>query len=140
MTIYVYTAKPVRIIDGDTIVLAARQLISWHDETIVAERTFVLRLLRVDSPERKGETKAAGDAALLYVRSVLFRDGDPAQAVPFALETDGKKDVYGRLLGTVRIAEGPNMGRDLSNMIVESGHGIARDYSAHMTALMGAEH
>lgn len=137
-TIYAYAAAARRSIDGDTVVLTARQQLRWPDEAITCERDFVVRLLAVDAPERRGDTKAAGDAALTYVRSVLFADGDPAEPIPLELETDGAKDVYGRTLGRVRITKGPHIGRDLSELIVEAGHGVAKDYAAHRAELMGA--
>lgn len=132
-----YSALTKRCVDGDTVLLSVRQQIAWFDETIVAERSFVVRILGVDCPEIRGETREAGLAAAAFTRSVLFRDGDLAEPVPVALETGGKRDVYGRLLGGVRISEGPDIGRDLATMIVEAGHGTYRDYTVHAAQLMG---
>ena len=99
-------ASPVRTIDGDTFVVDAR---IWHGLT--ARET--IRLLGVNTPERKGESKPAGDAARAYTSAWL--SGAEVQ-----IKVCGR-DAFGRALATViRARDGANLADDL----LSSGHAV----------------
>ena len=129
---YIYLGKSDHLIDGDTVRMACYQSLKWPDENIAVERTFVIRLLGVDAPEVRGETREAGLAATAFVRGVLYTDGDLAEPVACEVLLEGQRDVYGRWIGSVRVN-----GQDLAGMLVESGHAVAKDYARHKAALMG---
>lgn len=129
---YSYLARVSRIVDGDTVRMTAFQALRWPDENIATEREFVIRLLGVDTPERRAPTKAAGDAATVFVRNTLYEEGDSGEPVACEIALDGSKDVYGRWIGRIKVD-----GQDLAGLIIEAGHGVAKDYSAHRAALMG---
>ena len=101
-------ATPVRTIDGDTAVFDVRV---WPGLT--ARET--VRVLGVDTPERKGATREAGDAARAYTAAWL----DGAEVRLYACT----RDAFGRLLATVtRARDGKNLTTDL----LESGNGRKR--------------
>ena len=126
-----YDAEVRRVVDGDTLVATATQQIAWPDEIVSARRDFVVRLLGVDTPERRGETREAGDAAKAYVEGLVF--GDNGERIGARLSLTGRRDVYGRWIGGLRVGD-----LDLADALVESGHGVRRDYRAHLAALTGS--
>ena len=130
--VYEYDAVVKRVVDGDTLVLTAAQLLSWPDEMVSASRDFVVRLIGVDTPERKGKTRGAGDAAKSYVESLVY--GQAGLRKEARLYLTGRRDVYGRWLGAVRLD-----GHDLSGMLIESKHGVRREYAAHIAELAEAD-
>ena len=99
-------ATPVRAIDGDTIVVDARP---WINMTV----RETVRVLGVNTPERKGATKAAGDEARAF--TVRWLDGAEVQ-----LRVCGR-DAFGRALATVRRARD---GANLSDDLLSSGHAV----------------
>lgn len=103
--LYVYRARCERVIDGDTI--DATISMGLHDY-----RTERLRLLGVNAPERKGETRAAGDAARLFVVEWM-RGGVALDEWPLVIRTQ-KSDAFGRFLGTVwRVSDGVSLNEAL---------------------------
>jgi micrococcal nuclease len=103
---WVYRAKCTRTIDGDTLDVEL-------DQGLHTYRVERLRLLGVNAPEVHGATKAAGDAAMAYVREWLAVAGtDPWPLVVQTYRTDS----FGRYLGAVwRIVDGANLSDDLLN-------------------------
>lgn len=77
-------------------------------------RYHTVRLLGVDTPEtNRAATRAAGLAALAYVRGVM-----PVGA-PVVLHTRPDPDSFGRYLARVQLGDG----FDLAALIVAAGHG-----------------
>ncbi len=67
---YLRRADLARVIDGDTVVLHID--LGWH---ITVD--YAVRLLGVNSPEKRGITKAAGDAAQNYTQGWFERYDEP---------------------------------------------------------------
>jgi len=117
----------VRVIDGDTVLMAAT-VRPFPGETM--EREFVVRLLGVDTPEVRGETRDAGIAASAFTRSLVF-DGAPA----CVLGLTGKRDVYGRWIGSVYVPKDSTLPADLATALIEAGHGTSKTYAVHLAEL-----
>lgn len=105
---YVYTAKVVEVVDGDTLRLDL-------DLGLRMRSVQPVRLAGVDCPEHG---TAAGDAATGYVRSLL----QPGDTVTVATR---KPDKYGRVLGSVDVD-----GTDLATTLIRLGHGRPYDGGA----------
>jgi micrococcal nuclease len=99
---WVYRAKAVYIVDGDTVDV-------WIDAGFHGYRRERLRLLGVNAPEMHGASKAYGVAARLYVGDWLNQVGD----WPLIVQTE-RSDVFGRFLATVwRVSDGACLNDDL---------------------------
>jgi len=85
----VYPTEVMRVVDGDTIDLRFK---IWPDLIKDAR----VRLLGIDAPEVRGESRPSGLQATEYLKSRL----DGAQVY---IKTDGAPDKYGRLLGIILI-------------------------------------
>jgi endonuclease YncB( thermonuclease family) len=94
-------ASPIRTIDGDTAVFT---LSIWPGLT--AQET--VRILLVNTPERRGETREAGDRARAYTAEWLARG-------PVQIKTCGR-DAFGRVLGTVTRGS-----EDLGGLLLKEG-------------------
>lgn len=100
---WLYRAKLVRVVDGDTIDV-------WIDAGFHGYRRERLRLLGVNAPEMHGASKTAGDAAKAYVDGWLL--GLPGDW-PLIVQTE-KSDVFGRFLAQCwRVMDGANLSDDL---------------------------
>jgi micrococcal nuclease len=120
---WVFSATPVRVVDGDTYVLSARLYVDL-------ERRFVVRVLGIDTPELRSpatDVKARALAAKRFAEARLFPGG---AAIPVELRLEGKRDVYGRELGVVIIG-----GVSLADLLIQAGLGDAKDYGSHLAAL-----
>jgi endonuclease YncB( thermonuclease family) len=74
----------------------------------------------MDTPEtNRKASKAAGLAAAEFARTYLVPNG-----TPIVLATWKDPDSFGRYLGTMRLADG----RDVGHELVEAGHAVWRDY------------
>ncbi len=101
-------ATPGRVIDGDTFEAEVRV---WPGLT--ARET--VRVLGVDTPERKGETRELGEAARVYTSEWIHGQELRLHACT--------RDAFGRLLATVtRRSDGANLTTDL----LTSGNGKKR--------------
>ncbi len=107
-------ATPVRVLDGDTF---DAMVAVWPSYVQSRPVTFPerVRVLGVNAPELKGETRAAAEAAREFTQRWL----DGAELRLHVCE----RDAFGRLLATVhRKADGANLTTDLLN----AGHGVKR--------------
>lgn len=100
---WVYRCYVTNVVDGDTVDVVI-------DAGFRSTRTERLRLLGVNTPERKGATKAAGDAARLYTVAWLSWAGD--NSWPLTVQTS-KSDAFGRYLGTIWRPDGRCLNDDL---------------------------
>ena len=104
-TLWVYRARLVRVVDGDTIDVHI-------DAGFQNYREDRLRLLGLNCPEVHGPTREAGLAATVFTADWL-RLGDALDPWPLILETH-KSDVFGRFLARVwRIVDGACLNDDL---------------------------
>ncbi len=106
--LWVYRAKLERVVDGDTIDITL-------DAGLHVYRTERLRLLGVNTPERRGATLAAGKAAREYVTEWLRTRAGAAW--PLRIQTE-KGDAFGRWLATVWAA---STGECLNDDLLTSG-------------------
>ncbi len=109
---YVYRAKTKRVIDGDTLELVV-------DLGFRQTRTERIRLLGVDTPEiYRGppHVRQRGLEAKAFVEELLA--GSETEW-PLVVVT-AKGDSFGRWLGRVTLEDS----RDLSEAIIEAGHGV----------------
>lgn len=114
---WLWPARPVRAIDGDTLEL----LVDRGFRGTSRER---VRLLGVDTPEVVGRNRAAGLAATAYTADWL--GGDPAADWPLVIETfrPRERDSFGRWLATIwRVSDGHCLNADL----IHAGHAVAVD-------------
>lgn len=104
---YHYNMRVVHVIDGDS-VLAEIDLgfDVWHRSPI--------RLARINAPEVRGETQAAGLAAAAYLEELLKQG-------PLSVKTIMKKerDKYRRVLGTIFAGQ-----VDVCGAMVRAGHAV----------------
>jgi micrococcal nuclease len=107
---------PVRVVDGDTVVLAID--LGWNVVT-----THMVRLLDVNTPELRRPTAEAGGAARDYTAGWFAAHAAHAARVdaawPFT-ERSEKADSFGRYLCRVECGLGHSLGADL----VAAGHAV----------------
>lgn len=111
---WVVSAVPIRVKDGDTFI--ARMPV-W----IGLEVTETVRVLGVDTPERKGATLQAAEQAKRFTERWLVVENGPV------LVRACKRDSFGRILGRVtrqRLTEASAVD-DLAEALVRAGHGAS---------------
>lgn len=110
--LWVYRARMMRVVDGDTIDIEL-------DAGFRSHRIERIRLLGVNAPEARGISRLDGEMATTYVRDWLISDGAP-DAWPLRIQTE-KSDSFGRYLGRLwRISDG----RELNADLLDSGHAV----------------
>lgn len=109
---YLYRAVVVRVVDGDTI--DADIDLGFY---IWIKRQRI-RLLGIDAPEVRGESKAEGIAATEHLKSLI--DGETIILRTVKGEDGGDRDdSFGRWLGTIY-----HGGIDVNAEMIRSGHAI----------------
>lgn len=109
---YHYKAEITRVIDGDTYECE----IDLGFNVLTQQR---VRLLGIDTPETRGETKEAGLRAKAFVQELLSVYGYQVQ-----IRTH-KEDSFGRWLSSVQLSDDT----DLANRILEADHGVVYIHS-----------
>lgn len=112
--LWVYRARAVRVVDGDTLDVVI-------DCGFHGYRTERLRLLGVNTPELKGETRAAGEDAKAFVQDWLAAAGDGDW--PLVIRTE-QADAFGRYLAVVWAANG---GACLNDALLAEGLAVPFD-------------
>jgi len=112
--VWTVPARVTRVIDGDTLVCDLDLGWNvWHMEQRV-------RLLGIDTPELKGSTRMAGEAARLFVINTLGWSA-AWNTEPVAVTVVSEQlDSFGRVLGRVLLADGS----DLSTLLLDAGHAV----------------
>jgi len=110
---WLYPARLLSITDGDTITVKL-------DMGLRITRDERIRLLGIDTPELRGESRAAGLAATEFVRQWMVMAASSVFDWELLIATT-KADSFGRWLGDVhRVGDGANLSQDL----LAAGHGV----------------
>ena len=111
---YIRQCQVIRVIDADT--LRLRIDLGWNQFS-----DHNVRLLRVNAPELKGDTREAGLDSKMWVINWLQEKAldESITAWPFIIHSQ-KSDSFGRYLGEIYSLNGDNLNDDL----IKSGHGI----------------
>lgn len=111
---YTYRCAPVRVIDGDTLVI--RLDLGFH---IHAQET--VRLYGVNTPEIFGaKAEPAGTVAKEFVEDWL-EESEPGSLIFSSLKYDARGK-YGRALGLIMRE---NTGETLNAALIEAGKGVS---------------
>ena len=109
---YTYQGIVKRVIDGDTCVVEVA--LGFY---IVA--TLPVRLLGINAPELRGETREAGIAARDFLASLI--EGKKVQLITFK----NPGDKYGRWLGVLHLwNQSDPMNGSVNDRMVEAGHAV----------------
>ena len=106
---YEYSAKVLRVIDGDTIELDV-------DLGFRVRRTLRVRLAGVDAPECRGASRAKGIASKVVAEKILL-GGNPVK-----LKTRRGRS-FDRWIGTIELQDGTDLGSEL----VRLGHAVSTE-------------
>ncbi len=107
-SLYWYTATLVRVIDGDTIVVDVDLGMSTWKHKVT------LRILGIDTPEPRGKTKVAGDAATQRAIELIGPPGSP-----LVINTR-KKDSFGRWIASIQLTDGSFF----EDTMLKEGHAV----------------
>lgn len=110
---YLYRAEVVRVVDGDTIdVDIDLGFYTWlHTQRI--------RMVGIDAPETRGQEKAAGEAATLFLRNLIENKAIILRTYK-ARDGGDQRGKFGRWLGRVYVD-----GLDVNQQMIDSGHAVA---------------
>ena len=110
---WVYPARCLRIVDGDTLDLIV-------DVGYYLTRRDHFRLLDVDAPELRGIERPAGLAAQQFVREWIVDAG--IGGWPLVIQTAKDPDNFGRYLCHLwRVSDGRNLAEDIRAAGYDSG-------------------
>jgi len=109
--VWTYRARLIKVIDGDTCDLVI-------DAGFRSYRHERIRLLGVNTPERKGATRAAGDAAKAFAER-WFAAAENGEW-PITVVTE-RSDAFGRYLGSIWNTLD---GGELNAALLEGGHAV----------------
>ncbi len=120
---WLWRARVVRVIDGDTLDLEI-------DCGFHSVRTERVRLLGVNAPEMKGDTKDAGKAAQLAALRWTVQFPVERDPWPFLVETF-KADAFGRYLARIWPADASpdDTFADQSSHLLSTGHAVPYERS-----------
>jgi len=113
---YVYDAKVVRVIDGDTAVL---DIDLGFKLTMQGE---IVRFYGINAPESRTtnlDEKKRGMASKEFLKSILH----PGDSVLLQSNLFNKRGKYGRTVGTI-IANGKN----INELMVSEGYAVHKEY------------
>jgi micrococcal nuclease len=103
---YIYKAKVIRVIDGDTLLLDID--LGFHIRFVEK-----VRLDKVNAPEQKTEE---GKAATEWVKNNL-PENVVLKVTTYKKSKETKEDKYGRVLGVVFVGD-----VNFNSLLVENGH------------------
>ncbi len=114
--LYWYKVVVTKITDGDTItVFCDKGFDVW-------KKNLVLRLSRINAPEKRGAEKEDGIASLEWLKSKVSI-GDTAYI------RTCKKDSFGRYIAEIFIFEdGTDIATNVNDTLVKVGHAQYKDY------------
>jgi micrococcal nuclease len=112
MEMFEYSAKVVKVVDGDTIDFEV-------DLGFGIKKVDRFRLSGINTPEMRGPEKEAGRAAKMFVIGML----EGARITIFTKKD--KQGKYGRYLADVWIV---SLAESLNDLLVETGHAVEVNY------------
>ena len=115
---FVYNVTVRKVVDGDTLDV---DIDLGFSMTLVGQR---LRLLFVNTPERKGKTKAAGDAAWRFAQNWLGSHGNIMIRSRKAEPGHAVEDSFGRILAEVFGDNEHGEQACLNSALLDSGHAV----------------
>jgi micrococcal nuclease len=118
---YTFEAHCNRVIDGDTAEFEIDVIVELpFNDYLVLKKTHSVRFAGINCPEKKGETKEAGLAAMQYTA-----DRIAGKMVTLRTEKVGSgfEEKYGRYVGHIYID-----GVYLNQELVETGHAVYKKY------------
>jgi micrococcal nuclease len=115
---FAYRVTVLRVVDGDTLDV---DIDLGFSMSLMGQR---LRLLRVNTPERKGKTKTAGDAAWRYAKEWLRSHTDIMIRSRKREPGHGEKDSFGRYLVEVFGDNESGKQECLNDDLLDSGNAV----------------
>ena len=115
---FAYRVTLLRVVDGDTLDVDIDLGFSMK---LAGQR---LRLLRVNTPERKGKTKTAGDAAWRFAKEWLGSHGNIMIRSRKAEPGHAVEDSFGRILAEVFGDNEHGEQACLNSALLDSGHAV----------------
>ena len=109
---YLYRAVVTNVVDGDTIDV---DIDLGFYVTLMNQR---IRLVGIDAPERRGETRQEGEEATLFLRDLLEGQTIILQTIKGRDDAD-REDSFGRWLGVVYLD-----GQDINQAMIDAGHAV----------------
>jgi len=110
--LFLYSAEVLRVIDGDTVDVMI-------DLGFGSYRKMRLRLYGIDAPERRGETREAGNAATDYLRGIL------SVGATIVVKTfKDKQGKYGRYLALIYTMHDDTLSESINDRLVADGHAV----------------
>ena len=106
---YVYRLDLVRIVDADTILFDA-------DMGFKTKRRVMMRLLRINAPEKKGATKAAALASEEYLKGLI--------ADRKLIGRTEKSDAFDRYLVELIAVDADGKETNVNDEMLASGHAV----------------
>lgn len=109
---YEYRATVVRVIDGDSLYLDI-------DVGFNLTTRQCVRLLRINAPEMRGETREAGIRSKSYLESLL-----PLRQQGTLIIRTEKDDSFGRYLAELLVTDGDGTVTNINQAMLDSGHAV----------------
>lgn len=114
-------SKVIRTIDGDTLVIDA---VIFESTVFTEIKRFKLRLRGIDTPEMKGATRPAGEAAKVFLESLVARCESGGMLVRITSVVDSFGRVVGELLGKDDSVEGAGEVYNFGDRLLATGHAV----------------
>lgn len=113
---YHYTAKLIRVVDGDTVWLNVDLGFTVHVE-------ICFRLLGINAPELYGTGTTAGTDAKAHLATLLGQG-----AITLRSEKPLKTDKYGRWIADVTVTRPDGSSFNVNKQMVADGHAVVAIY------------
>ena len=106
---YEYRAELLKVVDGDTCDMRI-------DVGFAMTTVQRCRLLRINAPEMKGDTREAGERSKSYLESLLKQG-------PLVIRTE-KDDAFGRYLAEILVEQSDGIAVNVNQAMLDSGHSV----------------
>jgi micrococcal nuclease len=109
---YLYTAEVTNVVDGDTIDVDID--LGFY----IMLKNQRIRLVGIDAPEKRGESRVAGKAATVFLRDLIDGKSIILKTKKGRDDAD-RSDSFGRWLGVVYLD-----GIDINQALIDAGHAV----------------